>query len=121
MSYQVIETEGKKYVEAIPGEILIESEREALDLVAACGENETPLLMIHAENLTPDFYHLRTGLAGDVLLKFINYRLKVVAVLRPELVEQGKFQEMVIESNRGPHFHVSYDRESAEKWLIGPP
>ena len=48
-----------------------------------------------------------------------NYYIKAAAILTPELVNQGKFQEWVIESNRGNEFRVFYDRDQAETWLIG--
>jgi len=110
----------KKYVEcSMDGANLITQERDALDLVAACGENETSLLMIHSENLTPDFYNLKTGLAGKILLKFSNYHLKVAAVLTPELATQGRFGEMVLETNRNSQeFRVFYTRAAAEAWLL---
>ena len=73
--------------------------------------------MLHAENLSADFYDLSSGLAGAILLKFVNYRLKVAVVLTPQLVGQGKFHEMVIETNRGSDFRVFYERASAESWL----
>lgn len=106
------------YLECLPGEVLA-SEREALELVAACGENGTDRLMLHAGNLTEDFYRLRTGLAGEILQKFGNYRIRVAAVLTPELVNQGRFREMVLEANRGNEFRVFYNREAAERWLTG--
>lgn len=95
----------------------LSSEQDALELVAACGEYNTDRVMLHASNLTDDFYQLRTGLAGAVLQKFANYRIRAAAVLTPELVNQGRFKEMVLEANRGNQFRVFYDRESAEAWL----
>ena len=74
--------------------------------------------MLHAANLTDDFYRLKTGLAGDILQKFSTYRIRVAAVLTPELVSQSRFREMVLEANRGSQFHVFYKLEEAEKWLI---
>jgi PadR family transcriptional regulator, regulatory protein AphA len=88
-----------------------------LELVAACGEYNTDRVMLHASHLTDDFYQLRTGLAGAVLQKFANYRIRAAAVLTPEFVNQGRFREMVMEANRGNQFRVFYDRESAEAWL----
>jgi len=116
----VIQKGDNKYVECTSGAgNLIASERDALDLVAACGENGTHRLLIQAENLTPEFYQLKTGLAGAILLKFSNYFLKVAALLTPELVNQGRFREMVLEANRtSREFKVFYDHESAEKWLL---
>jgi hypothetical protein len=118
MNYRLITEYPQTYLECLPGEQRLSSEREALDLVAACGEFGTDRLMLHADNLTEDFYRLSTGVAGEILLKFSTYRIRVAAVLTPELVNQGRFREMVLESNRGNQFRVFYDREAAEQWLI---
>jgi PadR family transcriptional regulator, regulatory protein AphA len=118
MNYKLIKEGLHTYLECLPGEKRLASEREALDLVAACGENGTDRLMLHAANLTDDFYQLNTGLAGALLLKFSTYRIRVAAILTPALVNQGRFREMVLETNRGNQFRVFYDRKSAEEWLI---
>lgn len=119
MNYHLVEHPQNNFVEALAGDGLIASEQDALDLVGACGEYRVQRLLIHAENLHDDFYRLRTGLAGAVLGKFSTYMLKVAAVLTPELVKQGRFEEMVLEANRSNRlFHVFYDRESAVEWLV---
>jgi PadR family transcriptional regulator, regulatory protein AphA len=102
---------------SLPETDKLSSEQDALELVGVCGEYNTDRVMLHASNLTDDFYQLRTGLAGAVLQKFANYRIRAAAVLTPELVNQGRFREMVLEANRGNQFRVFYDRESAEAWL----
>lgn len=119
MNVQVIENTSNRYVECLVDGGRIENEQDALDLVAICGENQVYRLLLHAENLSEDFYHLKTGLAGAVLLKFSNYSLKVAAVLTREKVGQGYFSEMVLEANRSNRdFHVFYDQEKAEEWLV---
>jgi len=118
MNYTVVEKGSRLYIECLPGEERLASEREALDLVSICGEHGTHLLMLHSENLTADFYNLKTGVAGAILLKFVNYYIKVAAVLTPDLVNQGRFREMVIETNRGSEFRVFYQRDEAEDWLL---
>jgi PadR family transcriptional regulator, regulatory protein AphA len=119
MEYQLITLNSQSYLECLPGKARLESEADALDLVAACGENGTNRLLLYAENLTDDFYRLQSGLAGLALLKFSNYRIRVAAVLTPELVNRGRFREMALETNRGNQFRIFYDRESAERWLLG--
>ena len=119
MNYRLVEHAQNNYVECLSGDGRIENENDALDLVAACGEHQIHRLLITAENVTEDFFHLRTGLAGAVLQKFVNYSVKVAAVLTPELVNQGRFHELVLEANRSNQlFHVFYAREQAEEWLV---
>lgn len=118
MNYRVIERNGASYVECFDGQVCLRDERDALDWVAVCGEQGAGRLMIHAANLTGDFFDLSTGVAGAILLKFSTYRIKLAAVLTPELAGQGRFREMVLETNRGNHFRVFYRREDAEAWLV---
>jgi hypothetical protein len=117
MNYQYIQKDNSSYIEFLPDGGTITSEADALELVAACGEHMCHRLLLHGSNLTPDFYNLRTGLAGAVLLKFSNYRIQAAVILTPELATQGRFGEMVLESNRGNQFRVFFDRASAEAWL----
>jgi PadR family transcriptional regulator, regulatory protein AphA len=70
-SYRIIEKNGIRYLDCLP-EAALRSSRDALDLVAACGENRIERLLLHEQNLSEDFYQLKTGLAGEVLLKFSN-------------------------------------------------
>ena len=119
MNYRLVEHAQNTSVECLPGDGLIASENDSLDLVAACGEYQASRLLISAEVLPEEFYNLRTGLAGAVLQKFAQYRVKVVAVLPPERANQGRFGEMVLEANRSNSmFHVFSEHENAEAWLV---
>jgi len=118
MKTRLVNLRDRQYVECLPDDQLMNTEADVLDLVAACGEHGCDRLMIHACNLPQTFYDLKTGLVGVMFLKFSNYRIKCAAVLTPELVGNGRFAEMVWEENRGRQFHVFYDRDSAEKWLV---
>ena len=47
----------------------------------------------------------------------MNYRLVTNNDPYPQLVNRGRFQDMVIEANRGSEFRIFYEREPAEQWL----
>ena len=115
--YHFIADENHGYVECLP-EMKIASEADALELIGFCGENDTDRLLIYAENLTADFYDLHTRLAGEILLKMSNYRIILAAVIPSEQIGEGKFHEMVIETNRGRDFRVFNTREEAVAWLM---
>jgi hypothetical protein len=117
MNYKVVEKNHKKYIVCDSAETPLQSEQDALDLIAACFENNTFLLMLNAEVLADDFFRLRTGLAGQVLQKFINYRVKVAVVLTKEQRIMGKFKEFLAEANKGNDFRVFSSSEEAEDWL----
>jgi len=118
MNYQIFEKDGRTWVECLVDEGRLSSEQDALDLVGACGEAGSPLLLFPADCLSPDFFNLKTGLAGAVLLKFSNYRIVSAAVVPPEIAQLGRFGEFVLETNRGRQFRVFSNREEALAWLL---
>ncbi|HWP98808.1 MAG TPA: DUF4180 domain-containing protein [Syntrophomonadaceae bacterium] len=118
MDYRVKETGNKRYIECIEGNECLKNEQDALELVVICHQNDAGLLILHEENIAQDFFELKTGVAGNILQKFINYSIKVAAVLEPERVKEGRFREMVIEANQGSHFRVFHNYMEAEEWLI---
>lgn len=117
MTYRIVKNSENHYIEYINLENQIKSEQDALELVSLCVEHNIYLLMLHKESLSEDFFKLKTGLAGSVIQKFINYNIRVAAVVPLELTQQGKFKEMILESNKGNHFRVFENLDSAEQWL----
>lgn len=118
MNVHVQNKAGTTYLEARPGRLLITEERDAVDLVGLCGEHDTSRLMLHADNVSEQFFDLKTQLAGRVLQKFVNYGVKAVLVLSPERHNHERFDEMALEATKGRHFGVFSDREQAEQWLL---
>ncbi|MBN1335407.1 MAG: DUF4180 domain-containing protein [Deltaproteobacteria bacterium] len=119
MHVRVIEAGGGRYLEVLPGTLAFESEDQALEVVAACGEWDTCAALLHGDALTRRFLDLTTGLAGAILQKFVNYHVRV-AVLWTAPIPEGRFGEYVREANRGSHVRVFADRAAAEAWLVGP-
>lgn len=118
MNPRLIEHPVNNYVALLPGDGLVAGVQDALDLVGACSEHQAYRLLLHGDNLPDDFFNLRTGLAGEILLMFTLYGIKLALVLPPERAGQGRFGEMALEANRGNQgFHVFPDRGAAEAWL----
>jgi|WetSurSiteA1Bulk_404760.scaffolds.fasta_scaffold06944_4 hypothetical protein len=116
--YQFVANGGPGFVESLPA-MKISTEADALELIGICGENETDRLLVHAENLTADFYDLHTRLAGEILLKMSIYKVRLAAVITAEEIGDGRFSEMVLETNRGNAFRVFNTRDEAVAWLAG--
>jgi DNA-binding PadR family transcriptional regulator len=118
MNYKIIENKNTKYIEVFSCETPVKTEQDALELVALCGENDTNLLMIHDEALSEDFFKLKTGVAGAVLQKFINYSVKA-AIIIPDQSRLGpKFMELVSEANKGNQYRIFASGAEAENWFL---
>lgn len=119
MDYTYHEAGELGYVECLPGGGRVESERDALDLVAACGEFGTHLLLLPSECLSDEFFRLASGLAGAVLLKFGLYRIRCAVVLPADLAAGGRFGELVLEANRRDNaLHFFQEKDAAAAWLL---
>ena len=56
---------------------------DALELVTACIEQQTGLLLIEAARLPDEFFDLKTRFAGEFIQKLQNYRLKLAICSPP--------------------------------------
>ena len=100
MEYQVITKKEQQYLWVSGVGSLIDSEQDALDLVAACMQENVNLLMISAERLSEKFVRLATGVAGAAAQKWSQYHIKTVVVIDPQNAK-GKFKAFLLETNRG--------------------
>ncbi len=117
MNYQIKNKNGITYMLAREGELLIGDEQDAIDIIALCGEAGADRLILFADNLSQEFFDLKTRLAGAVFQKFSNYRVKCAIVISPSL-NRGCFHEMLIEVNRQKLFHFFSKIEDAEEWIM---
>ncbi len=83
----------------------IARESDALDLIGETYGQDVAWVGIPLERLSPDFFHLRTGVAGAFLQKLTNYHLRVAFVgdLTRRIEASDALAAFVTESNRGDH------------------
>jgi hypothetical protein len=78
--------------------------QDALDVIGGAF-SLADVVAVPVSRLDPGFFDLRTGLAGEIMQKFVNYhlRLAVIGDITP-LVEAGNaLRDLVYESNKGRH------------------
>ena len=74
-------------------------------------------LVVPEANLCPDFFNLRTGFAGEMLQKFVNYRAKLAIVVADPLAHGDRFAELVYEHQAHPHVRFFKSEADARIWL----
>jgi len=72
--------DGHKVAEIIPGDIFINSPEDILDLMVEAGYNGCEKLILHRQSLNDSFFDLKTRVAGEILQKFSNYRMKLAII-----------------------------------------
>jgi len=58
-------------------------------------------LIIYEKNIHPDFFDLKTKIAGEILQKFSNYRIRLVIVGNFTKYESKSLKDFIFESNKG--------------------
>lgn len=117
MNYKIVENNNIKYLEFKNGGEKLSSEKSGLEVVNSCFETGIKQIMLHEEMISPVFFDLKTGLAGFVLQKFINYHIKAALVMKDDSKLIGRFKEMADESNKRDEFKVFLNKDDAEKWI----
>jgi len=110
-------TDGISYLLCDSAAEPLRSEEDVMDLIAASWEHGVNRAIIGEEALTDEFFRLRTGLAGLMLQKLVNYRLRTAAIITKEETIQGRAKEMMAELNKGSDFRVFARLADAEAWL----
>lgn len=85
------------------------------ELLGACFGASGVLLA--QSDLAPDFFNLKSGLAGELLQKCVNYRLRAAIVLENPDAHGERFSELVREHRNHSAVRFFFSRADAEAWL----
>ena len=103
-------------VEFILNETILNSPQDLLDLMVLAGEKDANKIILHENNINPDFFELKTGLAGEVLQKAVNYHIKLAIIGDFNKFTSKSLKSLIFESNNGNQFFfVSSIIEAVER------
>ncbi|MCE7054984.1 DUF4180 domain-containing protein [Algoriphagus sp. AGSA1] len=74
---------------------------EGLDLLGNLYYQGFDKAVIHEKNIAPDFFDLKTGIAGEILQKFAQYKMPLVIVGDFTKYESESLKAFIFESNKG--------------------
>ncbi|MEV7416588.1 DUF4180 domain-containing protein [Streptomyces sp. NPDC089919] len=81
----------------------IAGEQDALDLVGNAAWQGARWVVVPVGRFAEDFFRLRTKVAGDIIQKFVNYRVGLVVLgdISRHTEASSALQDFVRECNRG--------------------
>ena len=82
-------------------EIIIGNADDALDLLGNVYYQGFETMIVYQKNITPDFFDLQNKMAGEMLQKFSNYRMRLVIVGDFAHFDSRSLQDFIRESNQG--------------------
>jgi hypothetical protein len=90
-----------RIAEIVSDEIIIKDLETGLQLLVDLYYQEYDGIFIDEANITPSFFDLKTGLAGDLLQKFSNYRIRLTIIGDFKKYESKSLRDFIFESNKG--------------------
>lgn len=117
MVIRQVEKNGKICAVAEGSDMVIRDLPSALDLLAAVRyETEADRVVISKELITDHFFTLSTRLAGDILQKFVNYRVRIAIYGDFSGYTSKPLKEFIQESNRGDSvFFTATEAEAIDR------
>ncbi|MDO6391509.1 DUF4180 domain-containing protein [Pontibacter sp. BT731] len=87
--------------EVISEDTIINSIEDGLDLLGNLYYQGYDRIILHEKNITPAFFELKNGMAGEILQKFSNYRVRLAIVGDFSRYTRKSMQDFMYESNKG--------------------
>ena len=103
--------------EIVSADVIIKSAEDGLDLLGNIYYQGFDKIIVHEKNVTPDFFDLKNGLAGEILQKFSNYRIRLALVGDFSSYSGKSIKDFIYESNNTGHINFVPSVEQALKVL----
>ena len=113
MPDRIYELDGVRVIECVADGRLVRTSQDAIDLIGDARSHQADLVVIPIERLGDDFFRLRTGIAGEVIQKFVTYGvcLAILGDISRHLNESSALRDFVREANQGSHCMFVTNRE----------
>ena len=97
---------------------IINEVQDAVDLLGNASYLNATKVIIHESNLHPDFFNLKTGIAGEILQKFTNYRMQLAIIGDYSKYSSKSLKDFIFESNKHGRIMFLSSREEAYTRLM---
>jgi len=116
MKTQIHNLNNTKIAELISEDLLIKEIQDGLDLMVNVYYQDIDKMIVYEKNIVPVFFDLKTGMAGEILQKFSNYKMKLAIIGDFSKYNSKSLNDFIFESNKiGQINFVSSLEEALEK------
>ncbi|MFA6150563.1 MAG: DUF4180 domain-containing protein [Chitinophagaceae bacterium] len=105
-----------KIAEVSSDETIISTTEDALDLLGNLYYQDFDRIVLHEKNITPDFFDLKNGIAGEILQKFSTYRVRLAIVGDFSKYTNKSLNDFIYESNKSRH--INFVNSTTEALII---
>lgn len=100
MEIQFHKSGQKVFAEIVSEEVILTSEQDALQLLADCRYQGADVIIVQEKHISPDFFELKTKLAGDILQKFSTYDGYLAIIGDFSKYQSNSLRDFIYESNK---------------------
>lgn len=101
MNIEIHQQGETKIAEVIADHVLFTNPEEGLQLLVDLYYQDFNKIILHEKNIPVVFFDLKTGLAGEILQKFSNFRVQLVIVGEFGKHLSNSLKNFIAESNKG--------------------
>lgn len=98
-----------KVAEIITDKVILRSTEDGLDLLGNLYYQGFDKIIIHEKNITPEFFDLRTKIAGEILQKFAQYQMPLIIVGDFSKYKSESLNDFIFESNKSQQINFIKD------------
>ena len=98
-----------KVAEIIADKIILTSTEDGLELLGNLYYQGFDKIIIHEKNITPEFFDLKTKIAGNILQKFAQYQMPLIIVGDFSKYKSKSLNDFIFESNKGSRINFVSD------------
>lgn len=108
-----------KIAEVDSEKIILSKAEDGLDLLGNLYYQGFDRIIVHDNNVSSDFFDLKNGIAGEILQKFSNYRVRLAIVGDFSKYTSKSLTDFIYESNKSRHVNFVSSQSEALKVLSG--
>lgn len=98
-----------RVAEIITDKVILRSTEDGLELLGNLYYQGFDKIIIHEKNITPEFFDLRTKIAGEILQKFAQYQMPLIIVGDFSKYQSKSLNDFIFESNKSKRINFIED------------
>lgn len=118
MKINIIKIGEENVAELVSDKIEVSKTQDALDLIGNCFGLKANKAIIYEKNIIPEFFDLKTGIAGEILQKFVNYYFKIAIIGDYSKYQSNALKDFIYESNKQGEINFVSSIEEAKERLM---
>ena len=114
MEKQIVQNNGIGVAVIHSNDLIITDTQSALDLIATIDYHDNcQRIAINKEAIIDDFFKLSTGIAGEILQKFVTYSKKIAIIGDFSKYTSKPLNDFILECNQGNSIYFVPDEQTA--------